>query len=72
MRSQAIAMQAIAMQAIAMKALLDHPGRHVMPGCGDGLGARLIAEAGFRTGFVSGSGVMAEYPAGDARWPDPR
>jgi 2-methylisocitrate lyase-like PEP mutase family enzyme len=46
-------------QAIAMKALLDPPGLHVMPGCGDGLGARLIEEAGFRTGFVSGSSISA-------------
>ena len=30
-----------------------------MPGCGDGMGARLIEEAGFRTGFVSGSSIAA-------------
>jgi 2-methylisocitrate lyase-like PEP mutase family enzyme len=30
-----------------------------MPGCGDGMGARLIAEAGFRTAFVSGSSIAA-------------
>ena len=46
-------------QAAAMKALLDQPGIQVMPGCGDGMGARLIEEAGFRTGFVSGSSVSA-------------
>jgi 2-methylisocitrate lyase-like PEP mutase family enzyme len=46
-------------QAAAMKALLDQPGIQVMPGCGDGMGARLIAEAGFRTAFVSGSSVSA-------------
>jgi 2-methylisocitrate lyase-like PEP mutase family enzyme len=46
-------------QATAMKALLDQPGLQVMPGCGDGLGARLIEEAGFRTGFVSGSSICA-------------
>jgi len=46
-------------QAAAMKALLDQPGLQVMPGCGDGMGARLIEEAGFRTGFVSGSSVSA-------------
>ena len=45
--------------ASAMKALLDQPGLQVMPGCGDGMGARLIAEAGFRTGFVSGSSIAA-------------
>jgi 2-methylisocitrate lyase-like PEP mutase family enzyme len=46
-------------QAAALKLLLDQPGLHVMPGCGDGMGARLIAEAGFRIGFVSGSSVSA-------------
>src|ERR1700760_4953354 len=46
-------------QAAALKALLDEPRLQVMPGCGDGMGARLIAEAGFRTGFVSGSSVSA-------------
>ena len=46
-------------QAAAMKALLDKPGLLVMPGCGDGLGARLIEEAGFPTAFVSGSSVSA-------------
>jgi 2-methylisocitrate lyase-like PEP mutase family enzyme len=46
-------------QAAAMKTLLDQPGLQIMPGCGDGMGARLIAEAGFRTGFVSGSSIAA-------------
>src|SRR6266566_8183302 len=46
-------------QAAAMKGLLDQPRMQVMPGCGDGLGARLIEEARFRTGFVSGSSVSA-------------
>ncbi len=46
-------------QAAAMKALLDQPGLQIMPGCGDGMGARLIAEAGFRTGFASGSSISA-------------
>jgi 2-methylisocitrate lyase-like PEP mutase family enzyme len=46
-------------QAAAMKTLLAEPGLHVMPGCGDGMGARLIAEAGFRVGFVSGSSIAA-------------
>src|SRR6202521_4302412 len=44
-------------QAAAIKALLDEPGLQIMPGCGDGMGARLIAEAGFRTGFVCGSSI---------------
>jgi 2-methylisocitrate lyase-like PEP mutase family enzyme len=46
-------------QAAALKALLDEPLLQIMPGCGDGMGARLIAEAGFRTGFVSGSSISA-------------
>jgi 2-methylisocitrate lyase-like PEP mutase family enzyme len=46
-------------QAAALKAVLDEPRLQVMPGCGDGMGARLIEEAGFRTGFVSGSSVSA-------------
>jgi 2-methylisocitrate lyase-like PEP mutase family enzyme len=46
-------------QAAAMKALLDQPGLQIMPGCGDGMGARLIEEAGFRTGFISGSSISA-------------
>jgi 2-methylisocitrate lyase-like PEP mutase family enzyme len=46
-------------QAAALKALLDEPRLHIMPGCGDGMGARLIEEAGFRIGFVSGSSIAA-------------
>src|SRR5580658_5729232 len=45
--------------AAALQALLDEPRLQVMPGCGDGMGGRLIAEAGFRTGFVSGSSISA-------------
>jgi 2-methylisocitrate lyase-like PEP mutase family enzyme len=45
--------------AAALKSLLDQPGLQVMPGCGDGLGAHLIQEAGFKTGFVSGSSISA-------------
>lgn len=46
-------------QATQLKALLDEPRLQVMPGCGDGMSARLIGEAGFRTGFVSGSSISA-------------
>ncbi len=46
-------------QAAALKALLDQPELQIMPGCGDGMGARLIEEAGFRTGFASGSSIAA-------------
>jgi 2-methylisocitrate lyase-like PEP mutase family enzyme len=45
--------------AAALKALLDEPRLQIMPGCGDGMGARLIGEAGFRTAFVSGSSISA-------------
>jgi len=31
----------------------------VMPGCGEAMGARLIEEAGFRIGFISGSSIAA-------------
>src|ERR1700719_4573460 len=46
-------------QAAALKELLDQPALQVMPGCGDGMGARLIEQAGFRTGFISGSSISA-------------
>ena len=45
--------------AAAMQALLHQPALQIMPGCGDGLGARLIAEAGFKVGFASGSSISA-------------
>jgi 2-methylisocitrate lyase-like PEP mutase family enzyme len=43
--------------AAALKALIEAPGLSVMPGCYDAIGARLIADAGYRLGFVSGSSV---------------
>ena len=46
-------------QAEAMKALFAQPGLHVMPGVGDGMAARLVAEAGFKVGFASGSSISA-------------
>src|SRR5260370_807247 len=46
-------------EAAALKKLLAEPGLLVMPGCGDGMGARLVAEAGFKVGFVSGSSISA-------------
>ncbi len=46
-------------QAAAMKALLDQPGLQIMFGCGDGMDATLIEEAGFRTGVISGSSIAA-------------
>src|SRR5258707_9265826 len=50
-------------QAAALKALLDEPRLQIIPGCGDGMGARLIEEAGFRTGFMSGSSISARGQA---------
>lgn len=45
--------------AAALKALLETPEMQIMPGVGDGMSARLVAEAGFRTGFASGSTISA-------------
>ena len=45
--------------AAALQALLSQPTLEIMPGCGDGLSARLIEEAGFQTGFASGSSISA-------------
>ncbi len=46
-------------QAEAMKALLNQATLQVVPGCGDGLAARLVEEAGFSIGFASGSSISA-------------
>ena len=46
-------------QAAAMKALLDQPAMQIVPGCGDGMAARLLQEAGFAIGFASGSSIHA-------------
>ena len=46
-------------QAAAMQALLNQPSLHVMPGCGDGMAARLVEEAGFKLAFASGSSISA-------------
>jgi 2-methylisocitrate lyase-like PEP mutase family enzyme len=42
-----------------LRALLDRPGIRVMPGCHDAMSARLIEEAGFEIGFMSGFAVSA-------------
>jgi 2-methylisocitrate lyase-like PEP mutase family enzyme len=55
-------------QAAALKTLLDEPGLQIMPGCGDAMGARLIEEAGFDTGFVSGSSIAAMRLAKCPTW----
>jgi len=42
-----------------LKTLLDRPGLLVMPGCHDAMSARVIEEAGFELGFMSGFAVSA-------------
>ena len=42
-----------------LRVLLDRPGILVMPGCHDAMSARLIEEAGFELGFMSGFAVSA-------------
>src|SRR5918995_3785291 len=42
-----------------LRALLERPGILVMPGCHDAMSARLIEEAGFEIGFMSGFAVSA-------------
>jgi len=42
-----------------LRALLERPGILVMPGCHDAMSARLIQEAGFELGFMSGFAVSA-------------
>src|SRR5687767_13351215 len=45
--------------AAQLRALLDRPGILLMPGCHDAMSARLIEEAGFELGFMSGFAVSA-------------
>src|SRR5688500_20316336 len=42
-----------------LRELLVRPGLLVMPGCHDAMSARLIEEAGFKLGFMSGFAVSA-------------
>src|SRR4030095_1947438 len=42
-----------------LRALLRRPGILVMPGCHDAMSARLVEEAGFEIGFMSGFAVSA-------------
>ena len=42
-----------------LRVLLDRPGILVMPGCHDAMSARLIEEAQFELGFMSGFAVSA-------------
>jgi 2-methylisocitrate lyase-like PEP mutase family enzyme len=45
--------------AVRLRALLDRPGILLMPGCHDAISARLVEEAGFALGFMSGFAVSA-------------
>ena len=47
--------------ASRLRSLLAQPRLHVMPCCGDALGAKLIEQAGFPVGFVSGFSVAATH-----------
>jgi 2-methylisocitrate lyase-like PEP mutase family enzyme len=42
-----------------LRDLLAEPGVHIMPGCFDGLSAKLVADAGFKVTFMSGFAVSA-------------
>jgi 2-methylisocitrate lyase-like PEP mutase family enzyme len=42
-----------------LRVLLERPGILVMPGCHDAISARMIEEAGFELGFMSGFAVSA-------------
>ena len=46
-------------QANKLRALLDKPGLLLMPGCHDAISAKLIEQAGFDVGFMSGFAVSA-------------
>jgi 2-methylisocitrate lyase-like PEP mutase family enzyme len=49
----------MATAAALLRALLNRPGLLVMPGCHDAMSARLVEEAGFELGFMSGFAVSA-------------
>jgi len=42
-----------------LRKLLERPGILLMPGCHDAMSAKLIQEAGFELGFMSGFAVSA-------------
>jgi 2-methylisocitrate lyase-like PEP mutase family enzyme len=46
--------------AARLRAILQRPGILTMPGCHDAMSARLIEEAGFDIGFMSGFAVSAD------------
>ena len=45
--------------AARLRVLLDRPGILLMPGCHDAISGRLVEEAGFELGFMSGFAVSA-------------
>jgi 2-methylisocitrate lyase-like PEP mutase family enzyme len=45
--------------AAVLRTLLNRPGILLMPGCHDAISARLVEEAGFELGFMSGFAVSA-------------
>lgn len=47
-----------------LRKLLEGPGLLQMPGCFDAMSARLIEQAGFRLGFMSGFAASASHLAG--------
>ena len=49
----------MSIQANKLRALLEKPGLLLMPGCHDAMSAKLIEEAGFDVGFMSGFAVSA-------------
>lgn len=49
----------MATAAARLRSLLDRPGILLMPGCHDAISARLVEEAGFELGFMSGFAVSA-------------
>ena len=55
---------AAASSADRLRELLAGPGLLQMPGCFDAMSARLIEQAGFRLGFMSGFAVSASHLAG--------
>jgi 2-methylisocitrate lyase-like PEP mutase family enzyme len=46
--------------AAKLRQILARPGIRIMPGCHDAMSARLIEEAGFEMGFMSGFAVSAD------------
>jgi 2-methylisocitrate lyase-like PEP mutase family enzyme len=52
-------MVTIGSPAERLRQRLQHPGLLLMPGCHDAISARLIQEAGFEIGFMSGFAVSA-------------